>query len=85
MPTDGGAFTLTKAGIRDPSHGTAYAPVWPALPVPGSPVDALMTAIAHARADVAFDDEGTVGKDTMRSLHARVSVDLVDLHGPLAE
>jgi hypothetical protein len=74
---DGGQFTLAKEGVLDPVRGTAYAPVWPALPIPGSPVDILMTAIAHARADLAFDDEGQIGKDPpMRSLHARAWVEL---------
>ncbi len=77
LALDGGTFSLARDGVKDPFRGTAYAPRWPPLPVPGSPVDALMTAIAHARADLSFDDEGKVGNaPRMHSLHARVTVDL---------
>ena len=79
LTADGGAFTLTREGLKDPVRGTAYAPSWPALPVAGSPVGALMTALAHARGDLSFDDEGQIGKGPpMRSLHAKVTVDLRD-------
>jgi hypothetical protein len=81
LAPDGGAFTLGPDGLKDPARGTAYAPAWPAVPVPGSPVDAVMGAFARARTEVSFDDEGRFGRGgpdaaPLRSLHARVTLDL---------
>jgi hypothetical protein len=74
LTTDGAAYSFGPEGLRDPVRGSAYAPSWPDVPVPGSPVEALMRALTHARADLSFDDEGEddAGKK-MQSLHARVS------------
>jgi hypothetical protein len=70
---DGGAYTLTRQGVGD-SRGTDYAPMWPEVPVPRSPVERVMQALARVQTQVAFDDEG---KDddghTMLSLHARAT------------
>ncbi len=74
LTPDGGAYTLGPDGLKDPVRGTLFAPAWPNLPVPGSPIDALLSAITHARADLSFDDEGkdTAGQ-SMKSLHAHVT------------
>jgi hypothetical protein len=73
LTPDGGAWAFAPQGITDPARGDFYAPVWPAVPVAGSPVAALLDVIANARADLSFDDEG---KDSagqpMKSLHAHV-------------
>ncbi|MGO8993496.1 MAG: hypothetical protein ACLQVI_09205 [Polyangiaceae bacterium] len=86
LTPDGAAFSLAPEGVRDPFRGTPYAPSWPPLPVKGSPVDALMTAIAHARGELSFDDEGELAQKAptsqtskgpkMTSLHARLTMDL---------
>jgi hypothetical protein len=76
---DGQAYTLGPDGIRDPARGSASAPAWPALPVPGSPVDKVLSALAHFRGELSFDDEGkdaTRGNGRMQSLHARAKLDL---------
>ena len=76
-PPDGGAYTLTPDGVRDPVRGTLYAPRWPALPVVGSPVAKVMSALAALRTEIGFDDEsGTQAANPMRSLHARATIDL---------
>jgi hypothetical protein len=74
---DGAAWVLTKQGLRDPARGTAHAPVYPEIPVPGSPVNKVIEALARVRTQLAFDDEGKddAGK-TMRSLHARATFGL---------
>lgn len=74
---DGGAWTLAKEGLRDPVRGTTYAPVYPDVPVAGSPVGKVIQALARVRTQVAFDDEGKddAGK-TMRSLRARATFGL---------
>ena len=79
LTPDGGAYALGADGLFDPARGSVYAPVWPDVPVPGSPVNALMQAVMRARADLSFDDEGKdqAGKP-MRSLHAHVTTQLRD-------
>ena len=76
-PPDGGAYTLAPEGLRDPVRGTLYAPKWPALPVAGSPVAKVMSALAALRTEIGFDDEsGSQAANPMRSLHARATFDL---------
>jgi hypothetical protein len=77
---DGDAFAMTPEGLADPVRGTACAPAWPPLPVPGSPVEAIMRVLTRARADLSFDDEGHAvkGARPLRSLHARVTLDVPD-------
>jgi hypothetical protein len=74
LTADGGSYVLAPEGLKDPVRGSSFAPAWPGVPVPGSPVSALLSAISRARAELSFDDEG---KDTagqpMKSLHAHVT------------
>jgi len=74
---DGAAYTPARDGARDPARGNEYAPIWPDVPVPGSPLARVMQALSRVRTQVAFDDEGKddAGK-AMRSLHARASFGL---------
>ncbi len=58
VPPDGGAFTLAADGLHDPRRGSASAPVWPKVPVAGSPVDKLLSAVGRLRSEIAFDREG---------------------------
>jgi hypothetical protein len=77
VPPDGGHYTLAPDGVRDPARGSAVVERWPAIPVPGSPIEKLVTAVARFRAEIAFDDEPKLeGKPAMRSLHARVILGL---------
>jgi hypothetical protein len=78
MPPYGGAYSLGPEGVRDPVRGTASAPRWPALPVPGSMVDKLLGSIGRFRSEIAFDPEGRVTKDGrgMQSLHVRATIGL---------
>jgi hypothetical protein len=49
--------------------------MWPAVPVPGSPVEKVMAALSGFRAELGIDDEvrpkGATGERT-QSLHAKV-------------
>lgn len=77
VPPEGGAFTLAVDGVRDPRRGSASAPVWPKVPVAGSPVDRLLSAVGRFRSEIAFDREGPGKGDTgLLSLHARVTLGL---------
>ena len=77
VSAEGGAWTLGPDGVRHPTRGTASAPVWPALPVPGSPVDRLLGAVGRFHSELAFDREGSgKGSQALLSLHARVTLGL---------
>ncbi|MFS8068471.1 MAG: hypothetical protein ACMG6S_19100, partial [Byssovorax sp.] len=77
VPPEGGAFTLAADGLHDPRRGSASAPVWPQVPVAGSPVDKLLSAVGRFRSEIAFDREGPGKGDTgVLSLHARVTLGL---------
>ena len=74
---EGGAFTLAADGLHDPWRGSASAPVWPRVPVAGSPVDKLLSAVGRFRSEIAFDREGPgKGDNGVLSLHARVTLGL---------
>jgi hypothetical protein len=74
---DGALYRLAPEGVVDPARGSRYAPVWPPVPVPGSPVEALLGSVQRMRWETAFDDEGqTPDGRAMRSLHARVTLAL---------
>jgi hypothetical protein len=77
VPPEGGAFTLAEDGVRSPRRGSASAPVWPKMPVAGSPVDRLLSAVGRFRSEIAFDREGPgKGDKGLLSLHARVTLGL---------
>ncbi len=77
LPPDGGQYSLGPDGVRDPARGSAVLEKWPKLPVPASPVERLLSALAGFRGEVSFDDEPAVpGSEPMHSLHARVQLTL---------
>ena len=76
VTADGALFSYGPEGARDPARGSAYAPVWPAVPVPGSPVERVLHGLAGLHTQVSFDDEGKDGDRAMRSLHATAVLDL---------
>jgi hypothetical protein len=77
LPPDGGHYTLAADGVRDPARGSAVRERWPAVPVAGSPVERLMTAVSRFRGEIALDQEPHVeGQAVMQSLHARVTLGL---------
>lgn len=69
-------FELDHGLAKDPIHGTAVAPIYPALPVPGSPVQQLIQRLEGIRADVALDTEPGPLDPPARSLHTRVHLNL---------
>jgi hypothetical protein len=77
VPPEGGAWTLGPDGVRDPRRGSLSAPVWPSLPIAGSPSDKLLSAVGRFRSEIAFDREGSGrGKGGLLSLHAKVTLGL---------
>jgi hypothetical protein len=72
---NGHSYAPAPDGARDPARGTPHAPMWPAVPVPGSPVEKVMAALSGFRAELGIDDEvrpkGATGERT-QSLHAKV-------------
>jgi hypothetical protein len=77
VPPEGGQWTLAEDGVHDPHRGSASAPIWPELPVPGSPTDKLLSAVGRFRSEIAFDREGPgKGRGGLLSLHAKVKLGL---------
>ena len=59
---EGHPYELSAAGARDPLRGTAHAPSYPDLPVPGSPVERVLRQMARFRSSLAFDAEPALDK-----------------------
>jgi hypothetical protein len=76
VTADGATFTRGPEGVRDPVRGSPFAPVWPVVPVAGSPVDKVLRALTGLHTQVGFDDEGKDGDTPMRSLSATAIFDL---------
>ena len=77
LTPDGATYELANSEVRDPARGTASAPVWPRIPVAGSPVEALVRAVRGLRWETSFDDEGEPqGRRPMLSLHVRAKLTL---------
>jgi hypothetical protein len=72
---DGQTYVPSVDGARDPARGTPHAPMWPSVPVPGSPVEKAMSALSGFRTELGIDDEvrpkGSTG-ERPQSLHAKV-------------
>jgi hypothetical protein len=75
---EGRSYVLSPEGVRDPVRGTRHAPVYPDLPVPGSPVERVLTRLARLRSALSFDDEPALATPTARvlSFHARARLEL---------
>ena len=69
-------FVLKPEGVTDPDHGSDLVPVFPMLPVEGSPIAALMARLEGLRATVAFDREPAKMEPPARSLHTRFELQL---------
>lgn len=73
MTPDGQTYVAAPDGPRDPARGTPHAPMWPSVPVPGSPVEKVMATLAGFRAELGIDDEvRPKGGERTHSLHAKV-------------
>jgi hypothetical protein len=75
---DGALYRLAKEGLEDPARGTPYAPVFPAVPVPGAPLAAVISRFERVRTEVSFDEEFGAGGERAdsRSFFAKVTLDL---------
>jgi hypothetical protein len=73
----GQSYALAPDGIRDPDRGTPNAPIFPELPVLGSPLERVLDALRRVRTALSFDDEPVIaGERALSSLHARVTLEL---------
>jgi hypothetical protein len=57
---DGALYRLTEHGVTDTARGSAHAPIWPSLPVPGSDAARVLQGLAGLRTQLAFDREPSV-------------------------
>lgn len=73
---DGASYSPAPEGPRDPARGTTYAPMWPAVPVAGSPVERATAKLSRIRAEMAFDKEVKLRGESapMQSLHVRFTI-----------
>jgi hypothetical protein len=78
LTPDGAIYRLAREGVEDPARGTLYAPVFPAVPVPGSPLATLISRFERLRTEVSFDDEPGAGGERAdsRSFFAKMTLDL---------
>lgn len=73
----GQSYALAPDGVRDPDRGTPNAPVFPELPVLGSPLERVLDAIRRVRTGLSFDTEPAIaGQPALSSLHAHLALEL---------
>lgn len=72
----GKPFVLGPTGVEDPDRGSALAPRFPALPIPGAPITRVTSSIGRMRVETRFDDEpGSTRGQPLRSFVARIAVE----------
>jgi hypothetical protein len=77
LTLDGRDFSLEPDGMTVPGRGSANAPAWPDTPMPGSPLDKVLSRLGRLRTALSFDEEpGSKPERPFRSLHARVTFEL---------
>jgi hypothetical protein len=76
LTPDGRRFWLGADGIADPLRGTSHAPEWPALPVPDSAADRVLSSFGRLRSDLSFDEEPQITSEGPRLRSLRVRLDL---------
>lgn len=69
---DGKTYAWRADGLLDPTRGTAHAPLWPKLPVSGSPLELFFRALTRLEADLLIESEGSHRNE--RSLRTRVHI-----------
>ncbi|HET9929408.1 MAG TPA: hypothetical protein VFQ35_01920, partial [Polyangiaceae bacterium] len=75
LTPDGREYEYAPEGARDPVRGTDFAPTYPDVPVPGSPLQRVLAALRFARSDQSFDPEpGHTQEVPLQSLHLRATV-----------
>jgi hypothetical protein len=76
LTLEGKDFALGADGIAFPPRGTINAPVWPELPVPGSPLEKVLSGLTRLRTALSFEDEpGSAPDHRLQSLHAHITVE----------
>jgi len=75
LTVDGRAFEASPEGARDPVRGTAYAPTYPDVPVPGSPLDRVLSGLRYIKSEQSYDAEpGHTANEPRQSLHVKLSI-----------
>jgi len=77
LTPEGKLYTFGPDGVRDPLRGSASSPVWPVIPVPGSPVANVVDRLGSLRSEVAFDPEPSVRPgNALQSLRVHLAITL---------
>ena len=74
---EGRHYGYGSDGVIDPLCGSSSAPIWPEIPVAGSPVASLLGKLASFRSELSFDDEPSSNPDhPLQSLRVRLELEL---------
>lgn len=75
LTPDGRNYEASPEGARDPVRGTPFAPTYPDVPVPGSPLQLLLAAIAHLKSEQSYDAEpGHTRDEPRQSLRVKAAI-----------
>ncbi|MEP7048787.1 MAG: hypothetical protein ABJB12_00475 [Pseudomonadota bacterium] len=77
---EGRSYSFGPDGVQDPLRGSAAAPKWPSIPVPGSPVAQVVDRLDSLRSEVSFDDEPNGGHPTDTQTRAVVPLRSLRVH-----
>lgn len=75
LTPDGRYYESSPEGPRDPVRGSAYAPTYPDVPVPGSPLERVLAGLRYARSEQSYDAEpGDSASEPRQSLRVKVTL-----------
>ena len=75
LTPDGREYEASPEGARDPVRGTAFAPTFPDVPVPASPLQRVLAAVSHLKSEQSYDIEpGNTAESPRQSLHVKVAI-----------
>jgi len=77
LTPEGKLYTFAPDGVRDPLRCSASSPVWPVIPVPGSPVANVVDRLGSLRSEIAFDPEPSAQPgNALQSLRVHLTITL---------
>jgi hypothetical protein len=75
LTPDGREYEASSEGARDPVRGTAFAPTFPDVPVPASPLQTVLAAVSHVKSEQSYESEpGNTAESPRQSLRVKVAI-----------
>ncbi|MGC4087336.1 MAG: hypothetical protein QM756_05390 [Polyangiaceae bacterium] len=75
LTPDGRYYEAAPEGARDPVRGSAFAPAYPDVPVPGSPLERVLSGLRALRSEQSYEPEpGHTQAQPLQSLHVVLSI-----------